>query len=686
MMMPDRISLRLRAAALAPRVSMPPRADWIFALRSTAAGLVALAIAQALGLEQPQWAMMTVFIVSQPVAGMVLAKGLFRLGGTLAGALASIAMVKLTGAFHPAFVATLAIWIAMCTYVASILRNPESYGAVLAGYTVAIIGLPAYDNAALVTDLATARCIEIMLGIACAGIASRLFLPQLARDLLVERVGAGLRDIARYASGAMKGTPAADLDMAYQRLIVDIEALAAMRAYARLEAPGLVTHGRMARHTIGHMLSSISAIHTLLAHASAPDSTWRPLLGRIAAMLDEMVQRPWQTEDVRPWLRRIEAAAAEAQAMREAPVPAHEDRVGAAARLTLLVEFLAAVKAVLHGLAALRLRAPDPQRDWRPPALLIDRDKSGALINATRAAIATAIVTAYWIATRWADLGGAAVMVSVVSSLFATMPNPMRSAFDYFKGGVISILPAFVVGQLVLPALPGFGWVLAAVTPVLVPAALMMANPRFSSIATSVVINFLLFVNPHQPMVAAPGLFVNAVAAVLGGILLSLLVFMVVLPPRPERVIERVVEAFRADLTRLCLHDRLPKASAFESLAYDRINQLMAPLERVGGASQYTLDGSLAAVSMGLEILRLRRLAAAGELSHRHAGSVTTALGQLAHLLMMRGPHAKALRDMILALRTLSAGMADGHASGHLQAAASLRVIAAVLEDHPLYF
>src|SRR5438270_516411 len=122
-------------AALMPRLAMPSQADWIFALRTAATGLLALFAASMLRLEQPQWAMMTVFIVSQPVAGMVLAKGFFRLAGTLLGALAAIGIATAAGDAPWLFVALLALWIALCTFVSSMLRNPESYGAALAGYT-----------------------------------------------------------------------------------------------------------------------------------------------------------------------------------------------------------------------------------------------------------------------------------------------------------------------------------------------------------------------------------------------------------------------------------------------------------------------------------------------------------------------------------------------------------------------
>jgi len=44
---------------------------------------------------------------------------------------------------------------------------------------------------------------------------------------------------------------------------------------------------------------------------------------------------------------------------------------------------------------------------------------------------------------------------------------------------------AFLVGQIALPALPGFGWFVLFVVPILVPTALGMANPRYVGVATA---------------------------------------------------------------------------------------------------------------------------------------------------------------------------------------------------------
>ena len=61
----------------------------VFSINSFAAAMLALYIALGLGLTNPYWAMMTAYIVSQPLAGSVRSKALYRLLGTMIGAVAA---------------------------------------------------------------------------------------------------------------------------------------------------------------------------------------------------------------------------------------------------------------------------------------------------------------------------------------------------------------------------------------------------------------------------------------------------------------------------------------------------------------------------------------------------------------------------------------------------------------------
>ncbi|MER8464122.1 FUSC family protein [Mesorhizobium sp. M1396] len=667
-------------------LTQPTRSDWIFALRTVSAGLIALLAAYALKLDHPQWAMMTVFIVAQPVAGMVLAKGFYRLLGTLVGGAAAIGITTVFGTGPWVLVTALAIWIGICTFVSSLLRNPEAYGAALAGYTAMIIGLPAFGQPHLVVDLAVARCAEIVLGIVCAGLTSRLILPRLASNAIVSRLKRCILDLATYAAGAFSGGDPATLSGLHRKLVADTQTLGEMRAYARLEAPSFAPRAHPVRLTIGQLLSALSAARALHSHAAPRNAALIPVRSELQSLVGELSTKPGALDDTTPWVARLDAITAKARQMPDASIDQGDDRVGTITRLTIAADFAEAFKQVLRGLDALRAPATRPIRGSRQPALVVHRDYSGASRNAIRASLATLLVAAFWLTTKWSEAAGTVILVAVVSSLFAARPDPVQVAWGFFKGTLLALPFAFLVGQIALPALPGFGWFMLFVVPILVPTALAMANPRYVGVATAFAINFLAFLSPHQAMTYDPVPFFAGSASILVGILLAIGVFIVVLPADPWLAANRIVRAMREDLARLCLHERVPRRSAFESLAYDRINQLMPLVQNAGSKGDAVLGGGVAAVTVGLEILRLRGASQSHAIPSETALSITNFLRGLARELLFRAPGDPRTSTVAVA-RQYAASIAQRNGAGELlQIAASLRIIAAAMEDFPDFF
>jgi Predicted membrane protein len=66
-----------------------------FAIKTLLGAGLALWLAMRWGLEQPSWALMTAFIVAQPLSGMAVQKGLARLAGTLVGTVMSVVFIGL---------------------------------------------------------------------------------------------------------------------------------------------------------------------------------------------------------------------------------------------------------------------------------------------------------------------------------------------------------------------------------------------------------------------------------------------------------------------------------------------------------------------------------------------------------------------------------------------------------------
>ena len=189
-------------------------------------------------------------------------------------------------------------------------------------------------------------------------------------------------------------------------------------------------------------------------------------------------------DDTAPHIARLDGIVA----LASVPPPAGDgqgDPVGTVSRFAVAAEFARSLRGALRGLDALR-RPPDAgKRTHRQPALIIHRDVHAAWRNAVRATAATALMAAFWLETQWPGAAEIVIIVAVVSSLFAARPFPVKVAWGFFKGTLLALPVAFVVGQFVLPALPGFGWFTLFVVPILVPAALGMANPRHVGVATA---------------------------------------------------------------------------------------------------------------------------------------------------------------------------------------------------------
>src|SRR5580704_4112717 len=138
----------------------------------------ALYIAFWLDLDRPYWAMFSVFIVSKPLSGAVRAKGMYRFVGTLIGASMSVFLVPPLVQAPVLLSLAVSLWIGFCLFFALQDRTPRSYAFLLAGYSVAIVGLSTVNQPTTIFDVAVSRFEEISIGIICASIAHSVFFPR----------------------------------------------------------------------------------------------------------------------------------------------------------------------------------------------------------------------------------------------------------------------------------------------------------------------------------------------------------------------------------------------------------------------------------------------------------------------------------------------------------------------------
>src|ERR1041384_1725514 len=86
-------------------------ADLAFSVKTFAAGITALLISYWLEVKEPQWALVTVYLLSQPMVGAILSKSAYRLVGTACGAVFALVCLGLFAQSGALFIVGMALWL-----------------------------------------------------------------------------------------------------------------------------------------------------------------------------------------------------------------------------------------------------------------------------------------------------------------------------------------------------------------------------------------------------------------------------------------------------------------------------------------------------------------------------------------------------------------------------------------------
>ena len=129
-------------------IKLPDREDFIFSLKSFIGAMMALYLAFRIGLPRPFWAPLTAYVVSQPLAGAVRSKAIYRVTGTVIGALAIVILIPTFINYTGMFALVMGGWFGFCLFMSLMDRTPRSYAFLLGGYTVGFVAMPAIAESA----------------------------------------------------------------------------------------------------------------------------------------------------------------------------------------------------------------------------------------------------------------------------------------------------------------------------------------------------------------------------------------------------------------------------------------------------------------------------------------------------------------------------------------------------------
>ncbi|PAY10903.1 fusaric acid transporter [Bradyrhizobium sp. UFLA03-84] len=585
-------------------------ADLIFALKTFAASMLALVIALAIDLPRPYWAMATVYITSQPLAGATSSKAFFRVIGTLVGASMTVALVPNLVNAPELLCLAIALWVGLCLYLALLDGTPRSYIFMLGGYTVALIGFPSVADPGNIFDVALARVEEISLGIICASLVSTVVFPRSVAPAVGGRVRSWLADARRLSRDVLLDRGTSETRRA-QRLrlatdTVEIDTLATHLAYDRLADAGTARGLAEVRLRMLMLLPIVTSIEDRLAALGEPALQRQPelrrLIGDLAAWIVDEDRPPQSGEQIR-------AAIAERQSALDGLAPRERIiTISLLLRLRELVDISADCRAVGDAIAAGRDISTVPLA-FRPEsgaAPVRHRDHGMALWSAAGAAVAILICCGLWIATGWPDGASAPMMAAVACSFFAAQDEPARSIRAF---GLFSLVAIVIVAIYQFALVPGISHVevlIAALAPTFLTYGFLIARPKTAPIGMALAANTATLLALQSTYSADFASFANTSVAFFLGVVIAEIVTRVARGVGAEWIAKRLMMSSWQTLAVAAERRGRGDRAQFAGLMLHRLGLLVQRIAFISESDRRDAD-SLVQLRIGLNIIDLRR-------------------------------------------------------------------------------
>ncbi|OAG76479.1 fusaric acid resistance protein FusB [Acetobacter malorum] len=595
-----------------------------FAVRTTAAALIALIIALWMELDDPQWAAMTVWIVAQGSRGESISKAKWRLVGTAIGVVMSItlisAFIQQAWLFFPA----LGIWVGLCCTLATLVRNFRSYALVLAGYTCAIIAIGAIPNPANVFMTAMSRATYIVLGITCESVLAGLFAHNLAAT-----ARRNIRDKLRTALGNVSGSVSSLLsgdDEALIRSRAMFGPILSINDQIEFSEVEMGPHG----HEGDHARAALAAVSVLLSrglgmavrlqYVDTDQPVFRATAARVSAFLNELPPQLENDDTVRHLLENLRLLRGECrqqivdaltteismQQVRVQDNPEIQALLDGRILHNALDELLGELEQAIREYDASQHFIRGDHFHFR---LQSHVDKREAMYNGIRAAVAITSAGLVWEVTAWSAGLGFITFVAIVCGLFATRENPVVATTQFMVGSLWAALVSFFLVFVVLPTQENYEMLVASLALPMIAGGLASRNAGTALHAAAYTLLLPNFVHPFNQGRENEIAWFNTTAAILLGVAFAVIMFRAVMPFSSAAERWRMRRTLLRDLRTLASAEPIPLNQNWIGRNIDRFARLIrhagpTPSPTIEGC----LQGTLAAMTIGLNIIRLRNL------------------------------------------------------------------------------
>ena len=589
------------------------RAEWLrgatpallFGLRLWASVCLSFYVAFALELSEPSWAATTAALVCQPVLGASLRKSMFRMIGTVIGAVAIVVLAAFFRQDRAAFLVGLR----------SGARPPPSSRRSCA------ISPPMPRRSPVIRRRSLQSTFLVR---SAARKALSLFSPSTVRSrsasalsprgfvLALTDLGHSRRKLAAECAalssaimdgfGNAFGAASVNLDQfrALRReLLRRVIALDPMIDAAIGEASDLRYRSAVLQRAVSGLMETLSAWRKVTFAIALRDSTTPREANAVRDLLPRARLSPEATSstDEPAALRDACCSAVRPLTRLEAETPMQRLLAdNAAVGMLGMARALNGLTGVIDPRDTMRVkgRAHLHVADWLP-----------AFVNAVRVLFAVGAVSLFWIMSAWPNGVAAITFCAVIVILLPLQGDLAYSASMTFLREPRSALPwQLRLPSEILPQATTFPSLCLALGLALVPFGFLIALPwRHSFLFTAATFNFVPMLNVTNGMNVDGSQFWNGAISILAGIAAGAVAMLIIPPVSPAIRTQRLLSLTLMDFRRLVRRASPGRAGDWEQKGFAR---LLAMPDKAGAQERAELA---AMVAVGKEIVRLRHIA-----------------------------------------------------------------------------
>jgi len=391
----------------------------------------------------PMWSIGTVLIIANPYSGMVSSKCVYRVIGTMGGAVVALTLTPHLINTPWLFTVVLSLWVGFALYVSLLDRTPRSYAFMLAGYSTAMIVFNSitYIDQYNIFDIALARVIEISIGVISSAVVSATILPMHIGSAIKQRVIKTLKDTENLFANLLTADPQqknTQLLATITRDTTDIHALAVHLSYEKGELHGMTKPLQEMLHQISMVVANLVALSERikqlqeLRFIETHSEKLQQLSAHVVHFLEQkdliidenILQLPDEFES--DFLSLMESASP------------HQQVLLAAMKMDVrhFISNVLAVKVLWQRIQQGNKEIPDNITPMTTKYPSLHRDHGVAIRGGISAVLITFIVTGGWIISGWKAGFMMAQMGAVTACILTALDNPVPVLRIFIWGSI----------------------------------------------------------------------------------------------------------------------------------------------------------------------------------------------------------------------------------------------------------